>query len=483
MFLDWVWGKPPKTAHSAEVSRYTLSDYLQQLTQYGNGGLNDPSGYRTSYGDMPAEPIGETFTDYIANAYKASGPVYACQLVRLKVFAEARFQFQRMNGGRPGELFGTQDLSILERPWPGGTTGDLLARMILNADLAGNWFGTIIDDEIVSLRPDWTDIVLAPRYGHNGGMVGRKKVGYIYYEGGKDYSSNSLGTLSGEDPELFPVDTVAHFAPYPDPIASYRGMSWLTPIVRSIQSDSMAERHKVKFFENAATPNLAISMAKEVTPDQFDRYMQIVDDRSAGLDNAYKTLWTAGGADVTVVGANMQQLDFRATQGYGETRIANAAGVHPAVVGLAEGMQGASLNAGNFQAAKRQTAQTTFRPLWRNAAGSLEALVPPPGLGTTRLWYDDRDIEFLTEDEKDAAEIRAMNAQALRQLADAGCDWDKAVSYMASGEVTDLKGAHSGLFSVQLQPPGSTNNNTQSQNGNSGSAPAAGKPMMKGTPA
>ena len=68
----------------------------------------------------------------------------------------------------------------------------------------------------------------------------------------------------------------------------------------------------------------------------------------------------------------------------------------------------------------------------------------------------DTDAVFrAVQDEKDAAEIRAMNSQALRQLADAGCDWDKAVAYMASGEVTDLKGAHSGLFSVQLQPPGS----------------------------
>jgi len=435
---------------TAEVQRYTLSDYLRQLMQVG--GYADPLGYRTSYGNMPAEPIGETFVDYVHNAYRSSGVVYACQLVRMKVFAEARFQFQRMQGGRPGELFGDQSLSLLERPWPGGVTGDLLARMILDADLAGNWFGTVIGGEIVRLRPDWTDILLAPRVGPNGGTVGMRRVGYIYYEGGKDNQSTGLTTLSGSEPEPFLVGEVAHFAPYPDPLASYRGMSWLTPVVREIQADQQATKHKLKFFENAATPNLAISMAKEVTPEQFDKYMAIVDERSAGVDNAYKTLWTAGGADVTVVGANMQELDFKTTQGYGETRIANAAGVHPAVVGLAEGMQGASLNAGNFGAAKRQTAQITFRPLWRNASGSLEMLVPPPG-GSARLWYDDRDIEFLREDEKDAAEIRQMNAAALRQITDAGFEPDAAVDYMASDEVTKLRGRHTGLYSVQLQPP------------------------------
>jgi hypothetical protein len=443
----------PRSQPSQEISRYSLSDYLQMVMQFG--GLGDPLGYRTTYGDMPAEPIGETFVDYIHNAYRSSGVVFACQLVRLKVFAEARFQWQRMRGGRPGELFGLEDLALLERPWPGGTTGDLLARMILDADLAGNWFGTVIDGEVVRLRPDWTDIVLAPRIGPNGGTVGMRRVGYVYYEGGRDNQSTGLATKSGSDPEPFQVDEVAHFAPYPDPLAQYRGMSWITPIVREIQGDVQATRHKVKFFENGATPNVVISLPQAMTPTQFNEYVDMTNDAHKGVENAYKTWFLAGGADATVIGSDMRQLDFKSTTGAGETRIANAAGVHPAVVGLSEGMQGSSLNAGNFNSAKRQTAQTTFRPLWRNASGSLETLVPPPEDGS-RLWYDDRDIEFLREDEKDAAEIRASDAQTMRTLLDAGYQPDAAVEYVASGEVTRLRGQHSGLFSVQLQPPGSS---------------------------
>jgi hypothetical protein len=415
----------------------------------------DPLGYRTSYGDQPAEPIGETFVDYIHNAYKTNGVVYACQMVRTRVFAEARFQFQQMRGGRPGELFGTEALGILERPWTGGTTGDLLSRMILDADLAGNWFGTILDGEVVRLRPDWVDIVLEPRLGPNGGVVGMRRVGYLYYEGGKDNSASGLYTVAGTHPEPFLVNEVAHFAPSPDPLASYRGMSWLTPVVREIQADSQATRHKLKFFENAASPNLAIRATAPMTPDQFQEWVDMTDAAHKGVDNAYKTLYTAGGADVTVIGKDMRQMDFKVVQGAGETRVANAAGVHPAVVGLSEGMQGSSLNAGNFGAAKRATAQITMRPLWRNASGTLEVLVPPLS-GSARLWYDDRDIEFLREDEKDAADIRNLDAQTLESLVRAGCSWDAAVDFVNSGEVSRLRGKHSGLYSVQLQPPGTT---------------------------
>jgi hypothetical protein len=172
-----------------------------------------------------------------------SGPVSAVEMVRLMVFSEARFQWQRINNGRPGDLFGTQELGILETPWAGGTTGDLLARMILDADFAGSSYNTRIGDEVVRLRPDWVDIILAPR-DTAFGQVGLKCAGYAYYNDGDRKKT----------PVIFLPEEVAHFAPYPDPLANYRGMSWLTPVVREIQSDRAATQHKLKFFENAALP-------------------------------------------------------------------------------------------------------------------------------------------------------------------------------------------------------------------------------------
>jgi len=227
-------------------------------------------------------------------------------------------------------------------------------------------------------------------------------------------------------------------------------MSWLTPVVREIQADCEATRHKLKFFENAATPNLAVSLAKEITPTQFKEFIELMDSQHRGVENAYKTLYTAGGADVTVVGADLKQLDFKVTQGAGETRIAAAAGVHPVIVGLSEGMQGSSLNAGNYTAAKRQYADRTLRPLWRNAAGSLETLLPAPS--GSRLWYDDRDIAFLREDQTDVAEIQQKQAVTINQLVMAGYVPDTVVKAVLAEDFNLLR--HSGLYSVQLQPPG-----------------------------
>src|SRR5262245_7358504 len=65
-------------------------------------------------------------------AYDQVGPVGAVMAVRLHVFSEITFRWQQLAAdGRPVKFFGTPELSLLERPWPGGGTPDLLHVMEL----------------------------------------------------------------------------------------------------------------------------------------------------------------------------------------------------------------------------------------------------------------------------------------------------------------------------------------------------------------
>jgi phage portal protein BeeE len=438
-FLDALL--PSSPARQREVTRYTPPSWM--LDSYIPPGSPFQPGYTTSYGHQPAEPIGDNFADYVTGGLAGNGVVWAIERVRLALFSEARFQFQRFDKGRPGNLFGGPELALLEQPWDGGTTGDLLARMILDADLAGNHFSTILDGEIVRLRPDWVEIVLTERFDANGRQVGWRKLGYLYYEGGKP---------GNDRPAVLLPDEVAHFAPTPDPLATWRGMSWVTPVVREVMADGQATKHKLKFFENAASPNLAVRLPQEIAKTDFDAFVAAMEAQHTGSDNAYKTLYTGGGADVTVIGTDMRQMDFKVTQGAGESRIAAAGGIHPTIVGLSEGLQGSSLNAGNFSAARRLVADGTLRPLWRNAAGSLEVLVPPPT--GARLWFDGRDVAFLREDAKDAAEITNIQATTINNLVREGFTPESAKAAVISQNMELLE--HTGLISVQLLPPGTT---------------------------
>jgi phage portal protein BeeE len=421
--------------------RFSLEDWAEAFA----GGFGFPAFASSPWQSF--EDIENNFESYVRNAYKSNGIVFACELTRLLLFSEARFQWQQLRNGRPGDLFGTQDLAILENPWSNGTTGELLARMIQDADLAGNFYAAREGNRLRRLRPDWVSIILSAPPAE---AVESDVVGYLYRPGGPA----GPGAAREGGSRLYLPEEIAHWSWNPDPESQYRGMSWLTPILREIQGDRAATTHKLKFFENGATLSTIVSLDPSVTKENFERFKAAMENSHRGVQNAYQTMYVGGGADVTVVGADMRALDFKAIQGLSETRVAAAARVHPVIVGLSEGLQGSSLNAGNFNAAKRSFAEGTLMPLWRGAAAALSPLVKlPPSAGAARLWYDTRDIAFLREDAKDAAQILSTRAQTIRNLLDAGFEPDAVVRAIEADDLGMLLGNHSGLFSVQLQPP------------------------------
>jgi hypothetical protein len=444
---------------TGERSLSTIEDYAAALGAFGFGGLDYGYGLGSSQPlqqTMPglqAEPISADFTGLAREGFKRNGVIFACMLVRMAVFSAPRFVFQRFNGARPSEFFGSRDLRQLEQPWPGGTTQDLLARVIQDADLAGNSYWTTLDGDLVRLRPDWVQIILEPRTvaglpdpdtgERRAATLGWRRVGYLYYDDGPQ---------SGSTPVFLLPDRVAHFAPIPDPEATYRGMSWLTPIIREVQADALMTRHRIKFFENGATPNMVVKHPPAASPETIRKVRDVLNEAHAGVDNAYKMLHIGGGADVTVVGADLKSVEFTVGQGHGETRIAAAAGVPPVIVGLSEGLEAATYS--NYSQARRRLADGTMHPLWGNAAGSFATLVPAPDQGS-RLWYDSRDVPFLREDSKDASEIAHRQAQTIRTLVDAGYTPESVSSAVLSGDFGLLK--HSGLYSVQLQAAGASN--------------------------
>lgn len=417
----------------------TIEDYAAALQEsLGYHGWS-PLGMTMTQPGQAAERAPTDLPGY-AQMFATNPVVWACMVARMSVFSATRFAWQRLNNGTPSEMFGTTDLRLLEKPWAGGTTQDLLARVIQDADLAGNSYWTGHGDELVRMRPDWTQIVLERRMHPHGGHLGWRKYGFLFQE-------------PGCDPVFLWPEEVAHFAPTPDPLATFRGMSWLTPVIRETQNDGLMSAHKRRFMENAATPNLVVSLSRDVTPDAFAKFKAKMDAGHRGVENAYKTLYLGGGADVTVVGKDLKQLDFSNVQGAGETRIAAAAGVPPVIVGLSEGLKAATYS--NYGQARRRFADGTVHPLWQNAAGSFAPLITPPGggqSGAVRLWYDSRDVPFLREDARDAAEIQGIQSRTIRALVDAGYTPDSVQRAVMSGDWSLL--VHTGLFSVQLQAPG-----------------------------
>lgn len=426
-------------------SDLSFSDWANLILTGDGYGFSYPR--QTLTGDK--EKIPASFDGYVTGAYKDSPVVFACELIRMSVFSEARFMYRRLNKGRPGELFHTPSLNVLRRPSKGETSGEMMTRAILDVDLGGNHFAVRIGgNKIRRLRPDWMTIVLGSDREDDVDPVhdpDADVVGYLYFPGGDRY----------KEPLTYLPEDIAHWAPIPDPQANYRGMSWLTPVIREVQGDKQASKHKNRFYEKGATPNMIVK-GQWVDPDLMSKWVKLFRSEYEGVSNAYKTLVLGSGMDAEVVGSNFQQLDFKALQGSAETRIAAASGVGAVMAQFSEGMEGSALNAGNYAAARRRVADAVFRPLWRSFCGAYENIVPTPR--NAELWYDERDIAFLREDEKDAAEIQNLRATTVRQLVDAGFEAETVVDAIENDDFSLL--AHSGLFSVQLQPPGTTTPDT-----------------------
>jgi len=424
----------------AQFGGYSIDDYLGWLTSAGYPLLNQT--WTTN-----EEKVEGDFAGLVRGAYQSNGVVFACLMTRFLLFSQIRFQFQQLRGGQPGDLFGTPDLRIIENPEPGEVTADLLTVAMLDADLAGDWFGVRRPGRIKRLRPDWTVILVGSP---------NRDITYPAWDpdaevAGFSYSPN--GIYGTGEVWAFLREEVAHWAPIRDPLVRYRGMPLPTAVIREIRADSAATTHKGKFFELAATPNMVVKFPSTLDRKKAQELIDVFEQEHRGAFNAYRTMYLLGGAEAQVVGKDLQQLDFKATQGAGETRIAAGMNVRPEIVGLSEGMQGSSLNAGNLEQVRRIQADKMLRPAWGSFAGSLETIVPP--LLGSRLWYDERHVPFLAANVKDAVDALFVQAQAMRQLGDGGWEHDAVVDAVTSGDLRRLGGQHSGLVPVQLQAPGS----------------------------
>jgi phage portal protein BeeE len=373
--------------------------------------------------------------DYILGS---SAPAHAVLDRRASVLGEARPTFQRYKQGKPTELFSTPELEVLKTPWAGGTFRQLIC--ICESDVAahGNSYWVRSGVELIRLDPEHVTVV-AGAIEIDGVEIGKRLLGYVVQRN------------SGNGIVLEPGD-VAHYRPGVSVCEPFRGESWLAAVAADASSDIELTRYKGNFLKNGAMPGLAVTYEPTVDMTQLEQFVGVFADKFTGAMNAGKVMHFLGGRDVKTVGATLDQLAFKAVQGAGETRIASAAGVPATVAGFSEGMQGSSLNAGNYTATRRLFADAKIRPLLGSFCEAFAAVVRVPA--DARLWYDDAGVSFFQEDVMDAAEIRSRDALTMESFIRSGYTPNSARDAVVEGDHRLL--VHTGLVSVQLQPPGTT---------------------------
>src|ERR1700749_4314275 len=157
------FGRALRGLPEPEVQRFdpTFQAWADAFLKF-QGGIYQPA-YTTTYAGEKVERPAETFLGYVEGAYKANGVIFAVSMARARPFSEVTFKWRRQTSSNGGasDLFGNQDLSILETPWPGGTTQQLLMRAEQDVTAGGTAFWAREDgiggapDRLRRLRPDW----------------------------------------------------------------------------------------------------------------------------------------------------------------------------------------------------------------------------------------------------------------------------------------------------------------------------------------
>jgi phage portal protein BeeE len=387
--------------------------------------------FSSTYGMGDSEPVLPTLNEFGTVAAN-SGPVFALISARLLLFSEAvpRLFDDESNRADKGRV------ESLDVPWPGGHSGELLARMLMDVDLAGNAFiARTADGGLTRLRPDWVDIV-SVEHSDSKGRKWREPLGYLYSYGGDKL-----------EPVLYDADEVAHWAPLPDPLASFRGMTWLTPVAREIRADLAMTTYQNKFYEHAATPNMIVKYAQPLGKPKRDEISDMLTARYGGIDNAYKTVVLDAGGDMTVVGSSFNDMAFTAVSAATENRLASAAGVPPIIVGFREGLQAATYS--NFETGMRRFADLTMKPLWRSAASALSTVTEIPQ--GKRLILDASDISALRDSAKDRAETFRLKAVTAGELLRSGYKHETVADAVDAADLSKLE--HTGLAPTSLYDP------------------------------
>lgn len=424
--------------------------------------------------DSKREIVSTPLVAAAQQAYTTNGVVFAVILARMMLLSEAVF---KMRSKVDKHLYGTEDLRILEYPWPNGTTGELWARMEQDVSLAGNFFAWKAEDDlIVRLPPEQVTIVSQEDTSPGGGTY--KTV--IGYDWDPNLNFQQLAGAKDRKAHFFTADEIAHWSPYPDPAANFRGMSWLTPIVREVTADSGMTDYKTQYL-NHGQPVAAMKYPGKLRADTVDAIIERVMAKYGGVANAWKPFVLSDGAD-PVMGAALKDLDFRAVQAGGELRICAAGGVSPILIGLRNAESGES-----YQTAMRQLADMHIRPLWRSGCAALQKFVPNVPDKGVQLWYDTSDIAALQAAETERAQVTQVSAAAMLTMIQAGMTRESVIAAVTSGDLSQLvpdplaptPGVVERETITGTTPFGSQG---QPDPGSTGAVPAAGRPPRVGTP-
>lgn len=151
------------------------------------------------------------------------------------------------------------------------------------------------------------------------------------------------------------------FLKFRDPINRDRGLAPLAAAARETDTDNVITDWRNSFFANGGIPPGVLTTEQPASPEQLHEWSVMWRQQFGGTKNAGKTPALAGGLTYQATGVKPGELDFGNLTGLSETRICQAFGVPPILIGAKVGLDRSTY--ANYQHARRSFWEETVIPL------------------------------------------------------------------------------------------------------------------------
>lgn len=206
---------------------------------------------------------------------------------------------------------------------------ELIERMQANLELEGNEFWYIDIGKngepvaIYPLRPNCVTPVFE-------GSILTK---YKYFLNGKNFEISS--------------EFILHFKNY-NPKNDFKGMSTLSAVKVTANTDQFAQIYNESFFRNSARPSSVLKYPGVLTRDMKDQFMRSWENSYQGAGKAFRTVLLEGGLTLEPPQVNHQDMQYLEGRKWNRDEILGIFRVPKTVLGIVEDVNFASAKASNY---------------------------------------------------------------------------------------------------------------------------------------
>ena len=315
--------------------------------------------------------------------YKASLWAYAAINKKAKAAASVPWYVYREQPDGTYEKVNRHPLQmLLDKPNPFTSRNNMIERLIMQLDLAGNSLFQIVTVggravELWNINPD----MIQP-------IADREE--FI-----KEYEVRGL---KGQPPERIPAGEVLHVM-YLDPSNQYWGIAPLQVAAKTVDTDTEAINWNKVSLQNRAVTDGVFSIKEPLNEMQYNELRQQVRQQHQGAQNARMPWILGAGAEWQQMSLSPADMDFIEGRRMTREEICAVFQVPPPLVGILD-----KANYSNMQEARRVFWLDTIIPLLDDLKESFNRALAPyfePGIV---IDYDTSEVDALTENVNDKIE-------------------------------------------------------------------------------